>query len=201
MSLFSVLHIYLYTWGGQNIRSAWKCRTELHWNGLDCKIQIDKDMNHNLCNHCCQLSEKIVLVPLQNIYSYSDAVQVMISKKKRMMMRWRWCKKRWNKEKSDVSLCARSFLLTLHTAEVFCFLFTLFPMLWCPNLSCAGDLRRAETQPDACAVANPPAAGHPPGGRGQERDQLHPPVCPQLPFIRAGRLVQQIHLHPDCRWV
>lgn len=66
---------------------------------------------------------------------------------------------------------------------------------------CAGDLRRAETQPDPGSVADPPAAGRPPGGRRQERDRFNAPVRPQLPVLRADRLVQQIHLHPDGRWV
>ncbi|KAL3966727.1 ryanodine receptor 1 [Sarotherodon galilaeus] len=61
-----------------------------------------------------------------------------------------------------------------------------------------GDLHRAETQQDSCAVVDPLAARHPPGRCGQEGEQLHPPIRPQLPVVRASRLAQQIHLHPDC---
>lgn len=64
-----------------------------------------------------------------------------------------------------------------------------------------GDLCSAEAQQDPCPVADPPAAGHPSGGRGQERDQFNPPVCPQLPLRGASWLVQQISVHADCRWV
>lgn len=75
-----------------------------------------------------------------------------------------------------------------------------FDMVNCVCL-CQGDLCCSETQQDPRPVADPPAAGHPSGGCGQERDQLHPPVCPQLSFLWASRLVQQIHVHTDCRCV
>ncbi|KAL3966734.1 hypothetical protein ACER0C_031639 [Sarotherodon galilaeus] len=47
-------------------------------------------------------------------------------------------------------------------------------------------------------MVDPLAARHPPGRCGQEGEQLHPPIRPQLPVVRASRLAQQIHLHPDC---
>lgn len=46
-----------------------------------------------------------------------------------------------------------------------------------------GDLCGPETQQDSCPVADPPEAGHPPGGHSQERDQFNPPVRPQLPVL------------------
>lgn len=70
-----------------------------------------------------------------------------------------------------------------------------------PCFHASGDLCGSETQPDSGPVADPAAAGHPPGGRRQERDQLHPPVRPQLPVVWADRLVQQIRVHTNCRWV
>ncbi len=45
---------------------------------------------------------------------------------------------------------------------------------------CPGDLCGSKTQQDLCPVADPPAAGHSPGGCGQERDQFNAPVCPHL---------------------
>lgn len=64
-----------------------------------------------------------------------------------------------------------------------------------------GDLCGAEAQPDPGAVADPPAAGHPPGGRGSERNQFQPPVRPQLPLPGAQQLDQQIRVHADRWWV